>query len=269
VKEPSTTACLLLHGFGGTPFEMEPLVPPLEALGCTVALPLYPGHGTTVDDFGKTFFPDWLGCAERHFLSLSKEHARVLLIGFSMGGSIALSLAAKHHDLPQLAGVVALSPVYDLHRRYLLFRRLGAGVRKFWKRRKPERTGQKAEISESRLIAPYQGYENAFCIPQVLSLNRGVHAMRTLLPNLGCPLFMMGEVHDRTCPPDAALAIARAIASKDVSVRFVRMLEQITSHHMLTTHRETRDQVAAAVAEFAARVMGKSFFFGGEQKLSL
>lgn len=257
MKGPSTTACLLLHGFGGTPFEMEPLVPALEALGCTVALPAYPGHGTTVDDFRKTFFPDWLGCAERHFLSLSKEHGRVLLIGFSMGGSIALSLAAKHRDLPQLAGVAALSPVHDLHRRYLLFRRLSAGMRGLWKQWGPQGSGQKTEIPESRLIAPYQGYENVLCIPQVLSLDRGVHAMKALLPSLTCPLFMMGEVNDRICPPDAALAIARAVASRDVSVRWVRMLEQVTSHHMLTTHRDTRDQVAAAVAEFTTRMIGQ------------
>jgi len=248
----------LLHGFSGTPFEMEPLVPALEALGCTVALPAYPGHGTSVDDFRKTFFSDWLGCAERHFLSLSKEHARVLLIGFSMGGSIALSLAAKHHDLPQLAGVVALSPVHDLHRRYLLFRRLNAGVRGLWKKWRSQGPEQKTEILESRQIAPYQGYENVFCIPQILSLDKGVRAMKALLPSLRCPLFMMGEVNDRICPPDAALAIARAVASRDISVRWVRMLEQVTSHHMLTTHRETRDQVAAAVAEFTARMMGLS-----------
>jgi len=243
-----------LHGFGGTPFEMEPLVPALEELGCTVVLPAYPGHGTTVDDFRTTFFPDWLGCAERHFLALTREHARVLLIGFSMGGSIALSLAAKHRVLPQLVGVVALSPVYDLYRRELLFRSFGAGVRGLWKKWRPQHLEQKTTSSESRRIAPYQGYEKVLCLPQVLSLAKGLRGMKVLLPDLACPLFMMSEVNDRISPPDTALAIARAVASRDVSVRWVRMLERITSHHMLTTHRDTRDQVAAAVAEFAARM---------------
>jgi carboxylesterase len=236
---------------------MEPLVPALEALDCTVVLPAYPGHGTTVDDFRTTFFPDWLGCAERHFVSLTREHERVLLAGFSMGGSIALSLAAKHHDLPQLAGVVALSPSYDLCRRELLLCSLVAGARGLWKRWLPQPVDQETASSESRRIAPYQGYEKVICLPQVLSLARGLRDMKALLPKLACPLFMISEVNDRISPPDTALAIARTVASRDVTVRWVRMLEQITSHHMLTTHRDTREQVAAAVAEFAARMIGR------------
>jgi len=235
---------------------MEPLVPALEELGCTVVLPVYPGHGTTVDDFRTTFFSDWLGCAERHFLSLTKEHARVLLIGFSMGGSIALCLAAKHRDLPQLVGVAALSPVYALYRRELLLRSFCAGLRGLWKKLRLQRLEQETASSESRRIAPYQGYEKVLCLPQVFSLAKGLRDMKALLPDLACPLFMISEVNDRISPPDTALAIARSVASRDVSVRWVRMLEQITSHHMLTTHRDTREQVAAAIAGFATHMVG-------------
>ena len=245
MKEAPTRACLLLHGFGGTPAEMEPLVPALEALGCKAVLPMYPGHGSTLDDFRRTAFPDWLDCAERHFASLTREHDRVLVIGFSMGGSIALSLAAKYRDLPQLAGVVALSPVYDLYQRSLLFRGVGALARGLWRKWRPQ---------ESRRGAPYQGHENIWYLPHIISLGKGVRAMKALLPMLRCPLFLAGEVNDRVCPPDAALKIARATASRDVSVRWVRMQEP-GRRHMLTMHQDTREAVAAAVAGFAARVM--------------
>ncbi len=40
------TTCLLIHGFAGSTFEMEPLAPGLEALGCTVDIPTLPGHAS-------------------------------------------------------------------------------------------------------------------------------------------------------------------------------------------------------------------------------
>ncbi len=250
------TACLLLHGLGGTPFEVAPLAPPLRALGCTVEIPLYPGHGTSPEDFQTTFFPDWLAHAEERFLALAATHARVIPIGFSMGGSIALTLAAKYPDLPQLAGVVALTPPYSIRYRQLLLRRLTARLRGLWKKAMARQSAQAEQPVQasarptSRELAPHEGYEDAFHPPQLLSLGKGLRAMRTLLPALSCPLFMMAEVDDWICPPEAGLTIARTVASRDVSLRWVRMLEHVTHHHMLTTHRDTRELVARSVAAF-------------------
>ena len=251
---PATgTACLLLHGFGGTPFEMETLAPPLRKMGCTVSLPLYPGHGTTIAAFRRTMFADWLGCAEERFLALAAGHDRVIPIGFSMGGSIALTLAAKYRDASCLAGVVALSPAYSIYRRYLFLRRLRDGLRGLVKTREKDR-GERHGTSESRAIAPYRGYEDAAGLAQALSLGRGLKNMRALLERIVCPVFMMADAHDRICPPDSFLRVARAVSSRDITARWVRMREQVTSHHMLTTHRETRGCVAGAVAGFVSRV---------------
>ena len=246
------TACLLLHGFGGTPFEMEALAPPLRNMGCTVSLPLYPGHGTTIAAFRRTLFADWLGCAEEHFRALAAGHDAVIPVGFSMGGSIALTLAAKFRDSSCLAGVVALSPAYSIYRRYLFVRRLRDGLRGLVSRGKSRE--KRHGGSASRTIAPYQGYEDAAGLAQALSLGAGLRNMRALLEKIVCPVFMMADVNDRICPPDSFLRIARAVSSRDVSARWVRMREQVTSHHMLTTHGETRDCVAGAVAAFVGSV---------------
>src|SRR2546430_6119642 len=45
------TGVLLLHGFGGSPVEVQPLANALAERGYTVDVPLLPRHGTTPRDF--------------------------------------------------------------------------------------------------------------------------------------------------------------------------------------------------------------------------
>jgi alpha-beta hydrolase superfamily lysophospholipase len=40
-------ACLLIHGFTGTPWDVRPLGEALSAAGISVQAPRLPGHGTT------------------------------------------------------------------------------------------------------------------------------------------------------------------------------------------------------------------------------
>ena len=248
------TACLLIHGFGGSPFEMEPLVPELEALGCHIDLPTLPGHGTTIAEFRRTFFQDWLACAEERFIKLTENNDLVIPIGFSMGASIALILAARYQAFAHVQAAVALAPAYDLYRFLPLKRlafRLSASLLQYIRPVLPiPVSGQ-----ESRDMAPYKGYEGYLCLPQMVSLGKGLSTMRSLLSNLSCPLLMMFEVRDSICRPEAALYIAQSISSANVSVHLLRMAENVTSHHMLTTHRDTREKVASETADFVRQAI--------------
>ncbi|MDL2207127.1 alpha/beta fold hydrolase [Desulfovibrio sp. OttesenSCG-928-M16] len=248
-------ACLLIHGFAGSPFEMEALVPGLEALDCTVDLPALPGHDAGLEAFKRSFFPDWLAFAEERFLALCQKHDMVIPIGFSMGGSIALSIAAKHSAMPQTGGVVGLAPAHTI----LNFP--PKNKKEAWLWLTPVMQYLKPQLDmavnlAAQEIAPFKGIESPLCLPQLWSLIKGVAAMRGLLPNLHKALFLMYDLHDRVCPPENALRIAKDVSSKDVTVRWLRMEERVTSHHMLTTHRETRGKVASEVAAFVARIAG-------------
>lgn len=246
------TACLLLHGFGGSPFEMEPLVPGLADLGCAVDLPTLPGHDSSVAEFRRTFFPDWLARAEERYLALSRSYKRVIPIGFSMGGSLALLLAARHNPVGvvSLAAPVCLQPRVCLNMRslQLLFLPLLQYIRPVMSRRPPR--------PESRAIAPHRGYDNVNCLPQLHSLGKGLAILRKALPDIRCPALVMHDVLDASSWPGSALAIAAQAASRDLTLIYTRMNERVTSHHMLTTHQETKEQVAAEVRRFVARISG-------------
>lgn len=88
--------CLVLHGFGGSPAEIRPLVDGLAARQFTVYAPVLPGHGPDAANLGRTRFRHWIRGAEAALGELRSACAEVHLVGFSMGGLIALHLAARH-----------------------------------------------------------------------------------------------------------------------------------------------------------------------------
>ncbi len=86
-------AVLLLHGFGDTPQTLERLARALYANGWTVRAPLLPGHGRTLEAFHASRGAEWTATARDAFDRLRATHDRVAIVGLSMGGALATSLA--------------------------------------------------------------------------------------------------------------------------------------------------------------------------------
>lgn len=88
--------CLCIHGFTGSPYEVQPLADYLRAhTDWKIAVPVLPGHGETLS-LKKISCNEWLDCAEAALLKLLDECETVYIIGFSMGGLIAAYLAARY-----------------------------------------------------------------------------------------------------------------------------------------------------------------------------
>src|SRR3954469_8701261 len=80
---------LVLHGFTGNPSSMRGVADALAAAGFAVELPRLPGHGTTVEDMLTTDFRDWSATAEEAYLELAGRVAAVMVVGLSMGATLA------------------------------------------------------------------------------------------------------------------------------------------------------------------------------------
>jgi carboxylesterase len=99
------TGVLLIHGFGGSPVEVQPLAEGLAKEGYTVDVPLLPGHGTTPRDFASTKNEHYLTAVRSRLQSLRAECDRVFVVGFSMGGLLALQLERES----KLDGLILMS----------------------------------------------------------------------------------------------------------------------------------------------------------------
>jgi carboxylesterase len=88
-------SALVLHGFTGWPGEMAFLGDRLAGAGLAVSIPRLPGHGTNGLDFLQTGWRDWLRAAVDAYLELAAAHPRVHVVGFSMGGLLAILLASR------------------------------------------------------------------------------------------------------------------------------------------------------------------------------
>jgi carboxylesterase len=104
---------LLCHGFTSTPQSLRPWAEHLAGHGLTVSLPLLPGHGTRWEDMQLTGWQDWYAEVDRALRALRERCSRVVVAGLSMGGALALRLAAKHGDA--VAGVVVVNPGIKVH----------------------------------------------------------------------------------------------------------------------------------------------------------
>ncbi len=104
-------ACLLLHGFTGSPLEMRTLADAIhDQLGYAVSVPLWPGHGG-LPNLLEAMDEDALLAAGRAALAVAREqHSRVVVIGFSMGAAIMARLVAERPP----AAFIMLAPMLQI-----------------------------------------------------------------------------------------------------------------------------------------------------------
>lgn len=247
---PEKIVCLLIHGFGGSQVEMEPLAQALEAEGVEVVRLTLPGHATSIEDFSHTFFPDWLAAAERACQKEIGRGRRVVAIGHSMGGSLALHLAEEY----DLAGVVTLSaPVY-LYRFFppeaADWRLPLIGILKYIRPRWPKAP----EDPLAREIAPWGGYGGVRLLPQLHSFIQGIEAIEEELGKITEPLLILHARKDEIVPEGNAMTIARQVRSPEVIVDLFTLPETPAGRHIIPSHRDCRALVAARVNEFVRRV---------------
>jgi len=112
-----TEYCLLyLHGFSASPFEGNPVhVNFGKALGMNVYVPRLAEHGLITEDALLNMTPDRLWESAKDALVIARALGdKVIIMGTSAGGTLALALAAKFPDM--VDGLIMFSPsvkIYD------------------------------------------------------------------------------------------------------------------------------------------------------------
>lgn len=196
-------ACLLLHGFTGSPLHMRALGEALHQAGYTVYAPLLPGHGTSLADMEQTGWRDWLEAARESYRQLKTRCPVVTVAGLSMGGTLALLIAQSH----PVDGVICFSPALKMRARFLWAARL---IALFTPRYAPKREAPREDQGD----APVAGYDAmpVRCLYdlQVLAwmADRNLYAVTA-------PLLVMQPLQDTSVRLSGARRIVRDTSSAD------------------------------------------------------
>ncbi len=110
VGEPGKPACLLIHGFTGTPKEMRWMGEFLNQQGYTCLGIRLTGHATQPEDMIRSTWTDWTASVEDGYHLLRGLTDNIFLVGLSMGGVLSLLMSTRL----DVRGVVAMSTPYKL-----------------------------------------------------------------------------------------------------------------------------------------------------------
>jgi carboxylesterase len=102
------TAALLIHGLGGTQFDLGSIHKALRRAGIEPHSITLPGHGTTPHDLASVRAEAWLDAVTTAYREIARDYDTVHVIGMCMGALLALALCAREgHARGRL---VALAP---------------------------------------------------------------------------------------------------------------------------------------------------------------
>lgn len=232
-------ACLMLHGLGGGPYEMQFLGEFLHQQGLTVQGIVYPGH----DRPGKmpySRWQDWYAHSMRAYRDLAHTHERVSLIGFSTGCPLGLYLASEY----PVSKLVMLAPYFWLrHRQYYgipaetLVKLLGWLIRDI-PRGLPVFDPEMRKLSLSVIDC------KTFNVPSVGSAMALINSVKFRLPELQNPILIIQPRKDTVVDPAGAAYLYDQIGSADKTIHWLN-----DSNHIVTLDRE-RLQVYEMVGNF-------------------
>ncbi|KQX83458.1 MULTISPECIES: carboxylesterase [unclassified Streptomyces] len=234
--EGGEVGVLLCHGFTGSPQSLRPWARYLAGQGLTVSLPLLPGHGTRWEDMALTGWPDWYAEVDRELRALRDRCSRVFVAGLSMGGALALRLAAKHGE--GVEGVIVVNPANRVH---------GLSAYALPVARHLVRTtkGITSDIAKGGVLE--SGYDR---VPL-----HSAHSLRTFLrmidgelPQVTQPLLLLHSVQDHVVPAADSARVLGRVSSTDVTEI---LLEQ--SYHVATLDHDA-DRIFEESYAFIARI---------------
>jgi carboxylesterase len=223
--------CLLIHGFTGTPFEIEPLARLLHEQGYEIVTPTLAGHGGDRQQMMHVTWRDWIVSVEVELRELFKREGTVHLVGFSMGGLIAAYLAAKHPG--RITSLTMLSaPIYTVNSKQL-FKTIAEAIQKSM------RTGARQED-----VTRYLMKVRATPLRSLAHFRRLVQTVKGQLGDVDVPLLVIQGEQDDLVEARSAAYIYESVKTTEKQLHLFAK-----SRHMIC-HDCEAEEVIRLVASF-------------------
>ncbi len=242
-------ACLLLHGWLGTPADFAELPAALDRAGWDVHAPRHPGHGTRPSALEGLRAEELIGAARTHYDDLRARYDEVALVGFSMGGTVAMILASERPP----ARLVLIAPFVEVRRKwyYVLPPRrwaaiIGPLVRYLPRDRALVRVNRPA--ARARILT-YEALATD-ALGALFALRR--RALDRVQPGeLATPTLLICSTGDQVCSPASLERLWKDLQGEGAGPPpwpRRRVLFERSDHHVL--HDYDRQEAAPAIVSF-------------------
>lgn len=219
-------AVLFLHGFGDTPQSLSTLAMRVHRAGFAVAVPLLPGHARSLRDFACSDAERWLAAALASYDALRERHERVGIVGQSMGGALAATVAAER---PGARALVLLAPYFEAPAlvRWMVRARWVAGVLLPYLPARDERS-----ILDAAARAASLGHD--VVTPRLLrELAEVARRARSALPRVVSPTLIIQSRHDNRVPSAVAERALERLGARTTRLEWLE-----GSGHVISVDRE-------------------------------
>jgi len=224
---------LMVHGFTGSPASMRSVGEWLASQDLSVEGVRLPGHGTDIEDLRGRHWTEWVDEAARGLDALRGRCRTVVTFAQSMGGCVALALAAaRPHDLDGLA--LANPYVFDAR---LLGLPLGGRFLK----------NAKGVVND--IAKPGQdevGYPQ-MPVPAIVEMSAMMKMVRAALPQVRQPIVVFRSATDHVIPASNAQKVLDRIGSERKE-----LVDCPNSYHVVTLDHDAplvRERVLAFARE--------------------
>jgi carboxylesterase len=253
----SGVAFLICHGFRGSPFNVKPLGEFLHSLGHTAIGVLLPGHGTRIEDMAQTRFYHWVEFLERQYLQERSRYRKLFLVGFSMGGTVCLRVAARNADTFRPAGIITIStPVFFngfFNGRFIMHQpaTMVSGILRHIRPIVP----MKDRPRGTEKLTPWVGYGRAVSMEALHSFKLALRDVRRGLTRISVPYCSIIAANDRTVSAENQIYIHNHIQSREKRAYMFILPPDLSTMHTLLTHVRARARVFRYIESFVRETL--------------
>lgn len=233
---------LVLHGYGDTPQSVQALCDALARAGYAVEAPLLPGHGRTLASLNRADERQWLSEARAAWLAMRSRHGTCVLAGQSMGGALAVLLAAETPPAALVLSAPLLSATPAFSRAVRWSRLWGLWMPYV-------ETGDPRSIRDAEALIASRAY-GAATAASMRALWRLMRQARAVLPRVTCPTLLVQSPEDNRVSAAGAEWAFRQLGSASKE-----LVWRPGEGHVLLADRG-RDAVSAAAVQWMQRFAG-------------
>jgi carboxylesterase len=232
LAEKARFGVLILHGFTSHVSCVSDLRFPVEEMGLPYRVPILRGHGGEWTELKGVKAQDWYDDAESALLDLLTECRKVIVVGLSMGGLVALDLAARHRK--EVTGVITLAAALKFQDPLAFLSPVMAKIIPSWP--SPSAYHDRALEKQRNRNLP------KFPTPAFAELYRYAGEVENRLSFVAADALVIHSRKDQVVRPSAAEIILSKLGSDHKQIRWFER-----SGHEMMLDMESAD-VAAAVA---------------------